>query len=153
MMNIKSFTNKLFVRTAKPDSLPATRANKSMSMPDENLPKRIKLVLAMVFIAGSAVLAPAASFGQTSGATPTFNATVQGQSASTLEGSFANVVNYVGNVICPIGAGLMVAATVVQVRNGKSWAPTGITAMGLLGVSGITRLIESMVMNGQSAVN
>ncbi len=124
-----------------------------MSKPNQSLQTLFNLLVAMLFIAGSALLGPACAFAQSSGQMPTFNATVQGQSAATLEGSFANVVNYVGNVICPIGAGLMVAATVVQVKNGKSWLPTGITAMGLLGVSGLTRLIESFVMNGQSAVN
>jgi hypothetical protein len=106
----------------------------------------------LLLVMGFAITSPMSIVAQTTGSAPVFNATVQGQSASTVEGTFAGIVNYVGNVICPIGAGLMVAATVVQVKAGKSWVPTGVTAMGLLGVSGITRLIESMVTNGQSAV-
>jgi len=106
----------------------------------------------LLFALGFAVVSPVRIVAQTTGSAPVFNATVQGQSASTVEGTFANVVNYVGNVICPIGSALMVAATVVQVKSGKSWVPTGVTALGLLGVSGITRLIESMVTSGQSAV-
>jgi hypothetical protein len=120
-------------------------------------PKQIRTDKMLAFgffllVLGAVILGPAAAIAQSTGTAPVFGATVQGQSASTVEGTFANVVNYVGNVICPIGAGLMVAATVVQVKGGKSWVPTGVTAMGLLGVSGVTRLIESMVTNGQSAV-
>lgn len=109
---------------------------------------------ALILMFGLIAIGPASAIAsaQTSGAEPTFNATVQGESASTVEGTLANVVNYVGNVICPIGAGLMVAATVVEVKRGKSWVPPAVTAGGLLAVSGITRLIESMVLNGQSAV-
>jgi uncharacterized membrane protein YebE (DUF533 family) len=108
--------------------------------------------LALMFMIGAVTLGPVMAIAQTTGSSPTFNATVQGQSASTVEGTFGNVVNYIGNVICPVGAALMVAATLVQVKSGKGWAGSAITAGGLLAVSGITRLIESMVTNGQSAL-
>jgi hypothetical protein len=139
---------------ATPDSLagPSNKA-RSMTKPTPNAQRKLFCWAAFLFMLGSISLGPAMAIAQSTGSTPVFNATVQGQSASTVEGTFANVVNYVGNVICPIGAALMVAATVVQVKNGKSWVPTGVTAGGLLAVSGITRLIESMVMNGQSAVH
>jgi hypothetical protein len=138
---------------ATPDSL-ATPSNKARTMtkPTINAQRKLFCWVAFVFMLGAISLGPAMAIAQSTGAAPVFNATVQGQSASTVEGTFANVVNYVGNVICPIGAALMVAATVVQVKSGKSWVPTGVTAGGLLAVSGITRLIETMVQNGQSAV-
>jgi uncharacterized membrane protein YebE (DUF533 family) len=108
--------------------------------------------LALMFMIGAVTLGPVMAIAQTTGSSPTFNATVQGQSASTVEGTFGNVVNYIGNVICPVGAALMVAACLVQVKSGKGWVGSAITAAGLLAVSGITRLIESMVTNGQSAL-
>jgi uncharacterized membrane protein YebE (DUF533 family) len=108
--------------------------------------------LALMFMIGAVTLGPVMAIAQTTGSSPTFNATVQGQSASTVEGTFGNVVNYIGNVICPVGAALMVAACLVQVKSGKGWVGSAITAGGLLAVSGITRLIESMVTNGQSAL-
>jgi hypothetical protein len=139
---------------ATPDSLagPSNKA-RSMSKPTPNAQRKLYCWVAFIFMLGSVSLGPAMAIAQSTGSTPVFNATVQGQSASTVEGTFANVVNYVGNVICPIGAGLMVAATVVQFKNGKSWVPTAVTAGGMLGISGITRLIETMVSNGQSAVH
>jgi hypothetical protein len=139
---------------ATPDSLtgPSKKA-RSMTKPDTNSQRKLFCWAAFVFMLGSIALGPAMALAQSTGSAPVFGATVQGQSASTVEGTFANVVNYVGNVICPIGAALMVAATVVQVKNGKSWVPSGVTAGALLAVSGITRLIESMVTNGQAAVH
>jgi len=131
---------------------PQTAAPRTIKQPSQIRYDKMFAFGFLLLVLGFTLASPVSMFAQTTGSSPTFNATVQGQSASTVEGTFANVVNYVGNVICPIGAGLMVAATVVQVKAGKSWVPTGVTAMGLLGVSGVTRLIESMVTNGQSAV-
>jgi|ERR1700760_2964628 hypothetical protein len=116
-----------------------------------NVQKRLHMAY-LVLLVGLVLSGPVAALAQTSGTTPVFNATVQGESANTVEGTFANVVNYIGNVICPLGAGLGVVGTIIQAKNGKSWLPPAITTGALLGVSGVTRLIESMVQNGQSAV-
>ena len=126
----------------------------SFVRPDERKHTRRLLWVALALMIIGVVLGPATSImmAQSSATAPVFNATVQGQSASTMEGTLANVVNYIGNVLCPIGSALMVAATVIQVKSGRSWVPTAVVAVALLAVSGITRLIESMVTNGQSAV-
>ena len=144
----------LFTRpSTTPDSLNASsNRGRSMTRPDAARHQRITCWLALMFMVGAITLGPVMAIAQTTGASPTFNATVQGQSASTVEGTFGNVVNYIGNVICPVGAALMVAATLVQVKSGKGWVGSAITAGGLLAVSGITRLIETMVTNGQSAL-
>ena len=144
----------LFTRpSTTPDSLNASsNRGRSMAKPDAARHQRITCWLALMFMVGAITLGPVMAIAQTTGASPTFNATVQGQSASTVEGTFGNVVNYIGNVICPVGAALMVAATLVQVKSGKGWVGSAITAGGLLAVSGITRLIETMVTNGQSAL-
>ena len=136
-----------------PDSLiGSSNRGRSMTKPDAARHQRILCWLALMFMIGAVTLGPVMAIAQTTGSSPTFNATVQGQSASTVEGTFGNVVNYIGNVICPVGAALMVAACLVQVKTGKGWVGSAITAAGLLAVSGITRLIESMVTNGQSAL-
>jgi len=144
----------LFTRpSTTPDSLNASsNRGRSMTKPDAARHQRITCWLALMFMVGAITLGPVMAIAQTTGASPTFNATVQGQSASTVEGTFGNVVNYIGNVICPVGAALMVAATLVQVKSGKGWVGSAITAGGLLAVSGITRLSETMVTNGQSAL-
>jgi len=108
----------------------------------------LMLTLTLLF-AGAAVMAPANAMAQNLGTAPAAGQAVQGQTASQPEGAFLNVVNWVGNVICPVGAGLAVVATVLQWRSGRSWMPSAMTAGGLLAVSGITRLVEYFIQNGQ----
>ncbi len=111
--------------------------------------QHLMLVLCISFI-GAAALGPAGAFAQNMGTTPATGQAVQGQTAAQPEGAFLNVVNWIGNVICPVGAGLAVVGTVIQWRSGRSWMPTAMTAGGLLAVSGITRLIEYFIQNGQA---
>jgi hypothetical protein len=103
-----------------------------------------------ISFAGAACLAPAGAVAQNLGNTPATGQAVQGQTAAQPEGAFLNVVNWIGNVICPVGAGLAVVGTVIQWRSGRSWLPTAMTAGGLLAVSGITRLVEYFIQNGQA---
>ena len=42
---------------------------------------------------------------QNLGAAPQFNVAVQGQTGAQPEGSFLNFINWIGNVIAPVGAG------------------------------------------------
>lgn len=111
--------------------------------------RQLMLGLYICFI-GAACMAPAAAVAQNLGTTPAVGQAVQGETAAQPEGAFLNVVNWVGNVICPVGAGLAVVGTVLQWRSGRSWLPTAMTAGGLLAVSGITRLIEYFIQNGQA---
>jgi hypothetical protein len=57
---------------------------------------------------GAAVLVPCASLAQNLGTTPATGQAVQGQTASQPEGAFLNAVNWLCNVICPVGAGIAV---------------------------------------------
>lgn len=106
------------------------------------------LLLTLMF-AGAAVMAPAHAMAQNLGTTPAVGQAVQGQTAAQPEGTLLNLVNWVGNVICPVGAALFVVAAVVQYRGGRGWAPSAITAVCLLMVSAITRLAEYFIQNGQ----
>ena len=99
---------------------------------------------------GAAVLAPCASLAQNLGNTPATGQAVQGQTASQPEGAFLNAVNWLCNVICPVGAGIAVVATILQWRSGRSWLPSAMTAGGLICVSGILRLIEYFIAQGQA---
>ncbi|HUZ95355.1 MAG TPA: hypothetical protein VMU57_10615 [Edaphobacter sp.] len=111
--------------------------------------RQLMLGLCICFI-GAACMAPAAAVAQNLGTAPAVGQAVQGETAAQPEGAFLNVVNWIGNVICPVGAGLAVVGTVLQWRSGRSWLPTAMTAGGLLAVSGITRLIEYFIQNGQA---
>ena len=91
-----------------------------------------------------------ASVAQNLGTAPATGQAVQGQTAAQPEGAFLNLVNWVCNVICPVGAGIAVVATVLQWRSGRSWLPSAMTAGGLICVSGILRLIEYFIAQGQA---
>jgi hypothetical protein len=105
---------------------------------------------ALVCIISATALAPVASVAQNLGNTPATGKAVQGQTAAQPEGAFLNLVNWVCNVICPVGAGIAVVATILQWRSGRSWLPSAMTAGGLICVSGILRLIEYFIQQGQA---
>jgi hypothetical protein len=113
--------------------------------------KHLQALIFVTFI-GASLVAPAASVAQNLGTTPATGQAVQGQTASQPEGAFLNLVNWVCNVICPVGAGIAVVATVLQWRSGRSWLPSAMTAGGLICVSGILRLIEYFIAQGQAVV-
>ena len=106
--------------------------------------------LALVLFVGASLVAPAASVAQNLGTAPATGQGVQGQTAAQPEGAFLNAVNWVCNVICPVGAGIAVVATVLQWRSGRSWLPSALTAGGLICISGILRLIEYFIQQGQA---
>ena len=105
---------------------------------------------ALVCIFGATVLTPIVCVAQNLGNTPATGRAVQGQTAAQPEGAFLNLVNWVCNVICPVGAGIAVVATILQWRSGRSWLPSAMTAGRLICVSGILRLIEYFIQQGQA---
>ncbi len=90
---------------------------------------------------------------QNLGTSPQLGKAVQGQTAAQPEGAFLNLVNWIGNVIAPIGAGLCVVMAIVHYMHGRGVARWAVAAIALLLVSGLTRLLEFWIQNGQSGVN
>ncbi len=107
--------------------------------------------LALVFLV-LLQFAPLVVQAQNLGGTPQVNKAVQGQTASQPEGAFLNLVNWVGNVICPVGAALCVVMAIVNYTHGRGVARWAVAAAGLLLISGLTRLIEFWIAQGQSGV-
>ena len=95
---------------------------------------------------------PITAYAQNLGGTPQLNKAVQGQTAAQPEGAFLNVVNWVGNVICPVGAALCVVMAIVSYTHGRGVARWAVAAGGLLLVSGLTRLIEFWITQGTGGV-
>lgn len=90
---------------------------------------------------------------QNPGSQPQLGKAVPGQKPTQPEGTMLNLVNWVGNVIAPLGAVLCVVMAVISYTQGRGVARWAVTAVGLLMVSGLTRLIESWVTNGTGGVN
>jgi hypothetical protein len=98
--------------------------------------------------AGNAVL-----IAQNLGAAPQTNVAVQGQTGSQPEGAFLNLVNWVSNVIAPVGAALAVVGALVAYIAGRGALRFIIVALGCLAVSGLTRLLEFWISQGGGGVS
>ncbi len=110
--------------------------------------------LATAFLAGilALQLTPVVVYAQNLGSQPATGQAVQGQTAAQPEGAVLNLVNWVGNVIAPIGAALAVVMAVIAYSQGRGVMRWSVTAGGLLVVSGLTRLIEFWIQNGTGGV-
>ena len=117
---------------------------------------RRRFVLAFLLTILVVQFFPLISYAQTScpdlGTQPATGQAVQGQTAAQPEGTVLNLVNWVGNVIAPVGAALAVVMAVVAYSQGRGVARWAVTAGGLLVVSGLTRLIEFWIANGTAGV-
>src|SRR5690242_21493462 len=110
----------------------------------------LKRGLAVLGICG--MLAGEHAWAQNLGAAPQTNVAVQGQTGAQPEGAFLNFINWIGNVIAPIGAGGAVIGAIVSWLQGRGVGRWLAAAAGLLAVSGITRLIEFWITNGTGGV-
>lgn len=118
-----------------------------------NVEMQRKRVMAIFLAVSIAIqILPFLAYAQNLGGQPALNKAVQGQTAAQPEGAFLNLVNWVGNVIAPIGAALCVVMAIVSYMHGRGAARWAIAAIGLLMISGLTRLIEFWIQQGQSGV-
>ena len=113
---------------------------------------RVRIARAFFLAIISLQLLPVMSYGQNLGSQPASGQAVQGQTAAQPEGAVLNLVNWVGNVIAPVGAALAVVMAVIAYSQGRGVARWAVTAIGLLVVSGLTRLIEFWIANGTAGV-
>jgi hypothetical protein len=97
-------------------------------------------------------LSPMAAYGQNTGTAPVFNKAVQGQQATQPEGTLLNIINWIGNVVSPLLAVGAIVMAVVSYANGRGVARWAVTAVGLLMISGLTRLIEAWINSGTAGV-
>src|SRR5260370_4529784 len=112
--------------------------------------QRLILVLLVGMVLMQSALTVASA--QNLGGTPQLNKAVQVQTAAQPEGAFLNFVDRVGNVIAPVGAALCVVVAIVSYVHGRRVARWAIAALALLLVSGLTRLIEFWITQGQSGI-
>ena len=114
--------------------------------------RRQRVAFACLLVIVSLQLLPLRLYAQNLGQQPATGQAVQGQTAAQPEGAVLNAVNWVGNVIAPVGAALAVVMAVIAYSQGRGVARWAITAAGLLVVSGLTRLIEFWIANGTTGV-
>ena len=109
--------------------------------------KKPLVVLAIVLLAIGKFVA-----AQNLGTSPQFNVAVQGQTGAQPEGTFLNFINWIGNVIAPVGAGGAVLGAVLSWLTGRGFGRWLFAAVALLAISGVTRLIEFWITNGTGGV-
>ncbi|MBV9081865.1 MAG: hypothetical protein JOZ62_04255 [Acidobacteriaceae bacterium] len=108
---------------------------------------------ALVLAIWCAVFCQTVALAQNLGAAPQTNVAVQGQTGAQPEGAFLNFVNWIGNVIAPVGAGVAVVGGIASYATGRGYVRWFGTALGLLAVSGLTRLLEFWIQNGTGGVS
>jgi phosphatidylglycerophosphate synthase len=106
----------------------------------------------LVVVALALLLIAEIAAGQNLGSSPQLNVAVQGQTGAQPEGAFLNFINWVGNVISPVGAGGAIVGAIVSWLTGRGFGRWLFAAAALLAVSGVTRLIEFWVTNGTRGV-
>src|ERR1022692_3443777 len=99
------------------------------------------------------VVCQSVALAQNLGAAPQTNVAVQGQTGAQPEGAFLNFINWIGNVIAPVGAGGAVVGAIVSWLTGRGFGRWLFAAAALLAVSGVTRLIEFWITNGTGGVH
>lgn len=114
--------------------------------------RKQRVLVAFIVLVLTLQLVPLLANGQNLGSTPQLNRAVQGQNAAQPEGALLNLVNWVGNVIAPLGAALCVVMAVVSYAHGRGVARWAVAALGLLLISGLTRLLEFWINSGQAGV-
>jgi hypothetical protein len=106
----------------------------------------------LMLVIGLALVCQAVALAQNLGGAPQFDVAVQGQTGAQPEGAFLNFVNWIGNVIAPVGAGVAVVGGVIHYASGRGYMRWLGTALGLLLVSCGTRLLEFWITNGGNGV-
>ena len=113
---------------------------------DQTCKKPLVVLAIMLLCIGQFVVA------QNLGSAPATNVAVPGETAAQPEGAFLNFINWIGNVIAPVGAGGAVVGAIVSWLTGRGFGRWLVAAAALLAVSGVTRLIEFWITNGTAGV-
>ena len=105
-----------------------------------------------IALATFVLVVQAGLMAQDLGTAPAVNVAVQGEQATQPEGTFLNLINWIGNVIAPVGAGGAALMAIGSFAMGRGFAKWVFTAIGLLMVSGVTRLLEYWIAQGTAGV-
>src|SRR5437588_10533091 len=109
--------------------------------------KKPLIILAIMLLAIEEFMA-----AQNLGSVPATNVAVQGETAAQPEGAFLNFINWIGNVIAPVGAGGAVVGAIVSSLTGRGFGRWVFAAAPLLPVAGGPSLPACCVTHGTAAV-
>lgn len=110
---------------------------------------RIALQFALGLILLSHLAAPFAARAQNLGTAPQFGQAVQGQQATTVEGTVLNIVNWGCNVIAPVIAVACLGIAGWHFKSGRGYMGWGVTGVALMVISGLGRMAEGFITQAQ----
>lgn len=86
---------------------------------------------------------------QNLGTTPAFGQAVQGQQATTVEGTVLNIVNWSCNVIAPVIGVACLGVAAWHYKGGRGFGGWLASGVGLMVVSGLGRMAEGFITQAQ----
>jgi hypothetical protein len=117
--------------------------------PDEINWARVFLQFVLGLILMGNFLAPFAARAQNLGTSPQFGQAVQGQQATTVEGTVLNIVNWSCNVIAPVIAVACLGIAGWHFKSGRGYLGWGVTGVSLMVISGLGRMAEGFITQAQ----
>ena len=129
--------------------VPAATSTLVFQRPDEINWARVFLQFALGLILMGNLLAPFAARAQNLGTSPQFGQAVQGQQATTVEGTVLNIVNWSCNVIAPVIAVACLGIAGWHFKSGRGYLGWGVTGVSLMVISGLGRMAEGFITQAQ----
>jgi hypothetical protein len=117
--------------------------------PEENNWVRAALMFALGLVLLGSLLQPLAATAQNLGTSPQFGQAVQGQQATTVEGTVLNIVNWGCNVIAPVIAVACLGMAGWHFKSGRGYMGWGVTGVALMVISGLGRMAEGFITQAQ----
>jgi hypothetical protein len=133
----------------RPSQVSASLSTITTYRPDENQWIRAALTFAFGLIVFATLVAPLAASAQNLGTAPAFGKAVQGQQATTVEGTVLNVVNWGCNVIAPVIAIACLGIAGWHFKSGRGYMGWGVTGVALMVISGLGRMAEGFITQAQ----
>jgi hypothetical protein len=95
------------------------------------------------------LVAPFVATAQNLGTSPQFGQAVQGQQATTVEGTVLNIVNWGCNVIAPVIAVACLGVAGWHFKSGRGYLGWGVSGVALMVISGLGRMAEGFITQAQ----
>ena len=129
--------------------IPAPASAQTFHRPDEINWLRVAFKFALGLILIGNLAAPFAASAQNLGTSPQFGQAVQGQQATTVEGTVLNIVNWGCNVIAPVIAVACLGIAGWHFKSGRGYMGWGVTGVALMVISGLGRMAEGFITQAQ----
>jgi hypothetical protein len=127
----------------------ATSSPTVVHRPDEHNWVRAALMFALGLILIGSFVVPLAASAQNLGTAPQFGQAVQGQQATTVEGTVLNIVNWGCNVIAPVIAVACLGVAGWHFKSGRGYMGWGVSGVALMVISGLGRMAEGFITQAQ----